>query len=52
VPVIGAVMCFWLMLNLPHETWIAFGVWMSVGLVIYFTYSYSHSALERATQNA
>lgn len=47
VPVVGMLMCLWLMLNLPRETWIAFGIWMSVGLVVYFAYSYSHSALSR-----
>jgi APA family basic amino acid/polyamine antiporter len=36
------------MLNLSVTTWAAFAVWMTLGLVIYFGYSYSHSVL--ATQ--
>jgi APA family basic amino acid/polyamine antiporter len=33
------------MLNLPGTTWIRFAVWMAIGLVMYFTYSASHSRL-------
>ena len=35
--------CFYLMLNLPGETWIRFGVWMVIGIVVYFGYGRSHS---------
>jgi APA family basic amino acid/polyamine antiporter len=42
------VVCTYLMLNLSVTTWIAFAIWMSIGLVVYFGYSYSHSAM--ATQ--
>jgi APA family basic amino acid/polyamine antiporter len=35
------------MLNLAATTWIRFGVWMAVGLVVYFFYSYRHSRLSR-----
>jgi APA family basic amino acid/polyamine antiporter len=28
-------------------TWIRFGIWLLVGLVIYFTYGLSHSKLRR-----
>lgn len=45
VPVIGIAVCIWLMFNLPLMTWIAFGLWMTLGLSIYFLYSYSHSEL-------
>ncbi len=45
VPLLGIVVCTYLMLNLSVTTWIAFAVWMSIGLVVYFGYSYSHSLL-------
>ncbi|HUS23566.1 MAG TPA: amino acid permease [Candidatus Binatia bacterium] len=45
VPILGTVVCGYLMLNLSVTTWLAFVAWMSIGLVIYFGYSYSHSVL-------
>ncbi|MGQ0529383.1 MAG: APC family permease, partial [Panacagrimonas sp.] len=45
VPLLGMAFCFWLMVSLPRATWIAFAVWLSAGLAIYFVYSRSHSAL-------
>ncbi len=45
IPLLGIVVCGYLMLNLSVTTWIAFAVWMSIGLVVYFGYSYSHSLL-------
>ncbi|MGQ0585751.1 MAG: amino acid permease [Gammaproteobacteria bacterium] len=45
IPVLGVVVCTYLMLNLSITTWIAFAIWMSIGLVVYFGYSYSHSTL-------
>jgi len=45
VPALGIVICGYLMLNLPLATWIAFGIWMAIGVAVYFAYSYSHSAL-------
>jgi APA family basic amino acid/polyamine antiporter len=35
------------MINLTAGTWIRFIVWMAIGVVIYFTYSRSHSVLGR-----
>lgn len=48
VPLMGIVVCLWLMLNLPGLTWVAFGLWMALGLFIYFAYSYSHSVIAQA----
>jgi len=45
IPLLGAASCFFLMANLPWVTWLRFGIWMAIGLVVYLTYSYRHSAL-------
>ncbi|MEU9031820.1 amino acid permease [Streptomyces sp. NPDC048383] len=47
VPIVSIAASLWLMLNLPAETWIRFGIWMAVGVVVYFLYGRSHSRLGR-----
>ena len=47
VPILSAILCFLLMGFLTAGTWLRFFVWMAIGLVIYFTYSRSHSRLAR-----
>ncbi|MBK1640548.1 amino acid permease [Chromatium okenii] len=47
VPLLGAAACLYLMLNLPLVTWLRFGIWLALGLVIYFMYSHQHSVLMR-----
>jgi len=44
-PIISILACLYLMLQLPRITWIRFGVWLLLGLVIYFLYGYKNSAL-------
>lgn len=43
IPVLGIISCLILMLSLPPATWIRFGVWMAIGLGIYFAYGRHHS---------
>jgi basic amino acid/polyamine antiporter, APA family len=45
IPVLSVMASLWLMLNLQAATWIRFGVWMAIGLVVYFGYSVRHSGL-------
>ncbi|MFF3644417.1 amino acid permease [Streptomyces sp. NPDC002564] len=47
VPILSVLASLWLMLNLPGETWLRFGVWMVLGVVIYFAYGRTHSRLHR-----
>ena len=49
VGVLGAAACVFVMKGLPTQAWIRFGVWLLIGLVLYFTYGYSHSTLRRGT---
>ena len=43
--------CVYLMTDLPRDTWIRFGVWMVVGLVVYFAYSARSSVVGEARRN-
>jgi APA family basic amino acid/polyamine antiporter len=47
VPVIGTLICLYLMTGLPLPTWIRLFVWLAVGLTIYFTYGRFHAAALR-----
>jgi basic amino acid/polyamine antiporter, APA family len=44
-PVLGILMCLFLMAGLPLATWIRFLAWLAAGLVIYFAYSARRSRL-------
>jgi APA family basic amino acid/polyamine antiporter len=45
VPLLGIGSCFYLMLGLPWITWMRFGLWLLVGLVIYLLYGFQRSRL-------
>jgi APA family basic amino acid/polyamine antiporter len=45
IPIIGVLLCGYLIVQLPIETKLRFVVWLVVGLIIYFAYSRSHSRL-------
>jgi APA family basic amino acid/polyamine antiporter len=47
IPILAAVACLWLMLNLSVETWLRFVIWMAIGVVLYLAYGRSHSLLAR-----
>jgi basic amino acid/polyamine antiporter, APA family len=49
-PLISIVTCLYLMLQLPRLTWIRFGVWLVLGLVVYFLYGIRHSRLGTAAE--
>ncbi len=51
IPMATVVSAAYLMNNLPLGTWIRLIVWMSIGLVVYFAYSYSHSNLRQVSEN-
>jgi APA family basic amino acid/polyamine antiporter len=50
VPAIAVVFCLALMSFLSALTWIAFLIWLVLGLVVYFGYARSRSALNTVTQ--
>jgi basic amino acid/polyamine antiporter, APA family len=51
-PLIGAALCIYLMTKLELVTWLRFGAWLAVGIVIYFVYGRTHSRLRRGAEAA
>ena len=47
VPILGILICGYMMYTLPSDTWIRLLVWMAIGLLIYFGYSVRHSKVAR-----
>jgi APA family basic amino acid/polyamine antiporter len=48
IPLLGAACCLYLAAQLPVVTWLRFGLWLGLGLIVYFGYSRRHSALAAA----
>jgi APA family basic amino acid/polyamine antiporter len=46
-PILGMLSCGGLMAFLPSQTWLRFTVWLTLGLIVYFTYSIRHSKLAK-----
>ncbi|GGO81915.1 amino acid permease [Nonomuraea cavernae] len=44
-PVLGAIFCVLVMAGLAGVTWLAFGLWMLLGLACYFLYGFRYSRL-------
>jgi APA family basic amino acid/polyamine antiporter len=47
IPLLGIASCVYLMAGLPWVTWMRFGVWLLVGLLLYVVYGYRKSALKQ-----
>jgi APA family basic amino acid/polyamine antiporter len=45
VGVLSALACLFTMWGLPGTAWIRFGIWLVIGLVLYFFYGFKHSRL-------
>ncbi|HAK12224.1 MAG TPA: amino acid transporter, partial [Chitinophagaceae bacterium] len=45
IPVLGALCCLYLMIEIPAVSWLWFFAWMAVGLSIYFLYGRKQSKL-------
>jgi len=43
----GAAACIYVMAGLPARAWERFGIWMSLGIILYFAYGYRNSKLRR-----
>jgi basic amino acid/polyamine antiporter, APA family len=51
IPVLGLLSCFYLMSQLGATNWARFGIWLLVGLGIYFVYSRKSSKLARVNEH-
>src|SRR5262245_45500879 len=51
VPILGILSCLLLMFSLPVENWVRLGVWLVLGLIVYFAYGYRRSTLRTATNH-
>lgn len=47
VPIVGTLICLYLMSGLPLPTWVRLFVWLAIGLAIYFSYGRFHAAMLR-----
>jgi APA family basic amino acid/polyamine antiporter len=45
VTMLSAAGCLFIMKGLPRQAWERFGLWLAIGLVLYFAYGYRHSRL-------
>lgn len=51
IPVLGLISCLYMMCELGISNWIGFGIWLVVGLVVYFAYGFKHSKLGQQQLN-
>jgi APA family basic amino acid/polyamine antiporter len=47
VTLLGAGACIYIMFGLPARAWERFGIWLLIGIAVYFVYGYRHSTLRR-----
>jgi APA family basic amino acid/polyamine antiporter len=45
VPIMGVLVCVYLMYSLPAESWIRLFIWMALGVVVYFSYGQKYSKI-------
>ncbi len=51
-PALTVIFCFYLMASLPLMTWVRFGIWLALGVVIYFVYGFKNSTLNHSEKTS
>jgi APA family basic amino acid/polyamine antiporter len=49
---LSVILCVYVMLGLPLETWVRFAVWLAIGLALYVGYGYRHSRVRAGTRSS
>jgi len=52
VAILGAAACLYTMKGLPTHAWERFGIWLAVGLLLYFVYGFQNSRLRQQRPRA
>jgi APA family basic amino acid/polyamine antiporter len=52
VPILGILSSLLLMFSLPAENWLRLGVWLAVGLIIYFGYSRTRTVMAKVRNSS
>ncbi len=47
IPVLGLLSCCYLLTGMGWTNWVMFGIWLVIGLAVYFLYSQKHSKLNK-----
>lgn len=47
IPVLGLLSCLYMMCELGISNWIGFGIWLVIGLIVYFAYGFKNSKLNQ-----
>ena len=50
VPILGILICGYMMANLAFDTWLRLIIWMALGIAIYFLYGRRHSKLRKQNE--
>jgi APA family basic amino acid/polyamine antiporter len=48
VSLLSAAACVFIMKGLPRQAWERFGIWLVIGLAVYFLYGYRHSKIRNS----
>lgn len=51
IPVLGLLSCCYLLTGMGWTNWVMFGIWLVIGLAVYFLYSQKHSKMNSSHQS-